>query len=306
MSLPNLKRCGASCAVPWHKTPDTLLEASFYISLICIVGAICHSLQQGGVADNIWILITSSLNAYMAYQAMIWRGLCSGLEWTPAKCAQSDPDYQRCYRLLELAALRLGLPTPTLILYDEKIVNACATANDDGDAIVGVTLGMLDTHTDAELLATLGHEMAHHANGDIQLSEVHNALRIELQVCACLMSGILLFEALLTPLCALDNAAIVSLFLLLPVLAYFLNGLFSAYQLAAFYRCREYAADIGAMKAQPHLYVNKEMLLNVCGDERLTPPQTWQDKTSYWLGYFFGGYARTNPLLWQRFQNLER
>ena len=306
MSLPTLKRCGVSFAKFWDKMPGLLLDTSFCIALLCIIGVGCHSLNQGNMDGDILTLVTASLTAYMAYQAMIWRNLRYRLDWTPAEVDPSDPDYQRCYRLLGLAAQRLGLPTPLLVIYKDQISNACAGMNAAGDPFVGVTMGMLDTHTDAELLATLGHEMAHHANGDINPSLSVIYRKAEVLSCAHLLSGLLLVEALITPLCALNHSGVISFLLLLPILTFFLNGLSSAYQLAAIYRRQEYAADIGAMQAQPHLYVNKQMLLNVCGDEQRLPPQNWQEKTGYWLGVFFGGYARTHPLLWQRFQNLER
>ncbi|HKY91320.1 MAG TPA: protease HtpX [Nevskiaceae bacterium] len=64
-------------------------------------------------------------------------------------------------------ARTLGIKTPEVAIFPSPEPNAFATGMNKNAALVAVSAGLLNTMTQDEVEAVLGHEMAHVANGDM-------------------------------------------------------------------------------------------------------------------------------------------
>ncbi|MGA9279364.1 protease HtpX [Ilumatobacter sp.] len=60
-----------------------------------------------------------------------------------------------------------GIETPDIAVFDHPVPNAFATGAKRNDALVAVSVGLLQQMKPAEVEAVLGHEIAHVANGDM-------------------------------------------------------------------------------------------------------------------------------------------
>lgn len=93
----------------------------------------------------------------------------------------------RLYNLLENLCISRGIPTPALKIIESDAANAFASGLREGHYSVSVTRGLLDTLSDAEIEAVLGHELTHIRNRDTQL-----------MVIATIFAGVFAFAADLT------------------------------------------------------------------------------------------------------------
>ena len=75
----------------------------------------------------------------------------------------------KLYNVLENLCISRGLPMPALQIIDTPALNAYASGLREGQYVVAVTRGLLDTLRDDELEAVLAHELTHIRNRDTQL-----------------------------------------------------------------------------------------------------------------------------------------
>src|ERR1044072_2088846 len=75
----------------------------------------------------------------------------------------------RLYNLLENLCISRGIAMPKLKVMDSDALNAFATGLNRRQYSVTVTTALLDTLTNQEIEAVLGHELTHTRNGDVQL-----------------------------------------------------------------------------------------------------------------------------------------
>jgi heat shock protein HtpX len=76
------------------------------------------------------------------------------------------------YNALENLCISRGITMPRLQIIDTPALNAYAAGLREGDYVIAVTRGLVDTLDDAELEAVLGHELTHIRNRDSQLMVV--------------------------------------------------------------------------------------------------------------------------------------
>jgi len=76
------------------------------------------------------------------------------------------------YNLLENLAISRGLPTPDIRIVETEALNAYASGTDPRRSCVTVTRGLLQTLSEEELEAVLGHELTHILNRDTRLMVV--------------------------------------------------------------------------------------------------------------------------------------
>jgi heat shock protein HtpX len=108
------------------------------------------------LAAFVWFAI-----AYLVHQALISRA-------TGAR-GVSRPEAPRLYNVLENLCISRGLPMPALQIIDTPALNAYASGLREGNYVVAVTRGLIDTLADDELEAVLAHELTHIRNRDTQL-----------------------------------------------------------------------------------------------------------------------------------------
>jgi heat shock protein HtpX len=75
----------------------------------------------------------------------------------------------KLYNVLENLCISRGLPMPALQIIDTPALNAYAAGLHEGQYVVAVTRGLVDTLADDELEAVLAHELTHIRNRDAQL-----------------------------------------------------------------------------------------------------------------------------------------
>src|SRR3989339_1244761 len=81
-------------------------------------------------------------------------------------------DNPELYRLVENLAITAGLPTPKVYLIDDTAPNAFATGRGPKQAVVVVTIGLLQKLDKLELEGVIGHELSHVKNYDIRLQTI--------------------------------------------------------------------------------------------------------------------------------------
>jgi heat shock protein HtpX len=105
---------------------------------------------------GVWFAI-----AYLTHQTLI--SMATGAKGV------SRTEAPRVYNLLENLCISRGLAVPTLQIMETPALNAYAAGLHDGQYVVAVTRGLIDTLSDDELEAVLAHELTHIRNRDTQL-----------------------------------------------------------------------------------------------------------------------------------------
>ena len=75
----------------------------------------------------------------------------------------------KLYNALENLCISRGITMPRLQIIETPALNAYAAGLREGDYVIAVTRGLMDTLSDAELEAVLAHELTHIRNRDTQL-----------------------------------------------------------------------------------------------------------------------------------------
>lgn len=107
-------------------------------------------------AAAIWFAI-----AYFAHQTLI--GMATGAKGV------TRSEAPKLYNVLENLCISRGLPMPALQVIDTPALNAYASGLREGQYVVAVTRGLVDTLADDELEAVLAHELTHIRNRDTQV-----------------------------------------------------------------------------------------------------------------------------------------
>ena len=110
-------------------------------------------------AAVLWIVI-----AYFFHQSII-----DAVTGGESVTRQQQP---RLYNLLENLCISRGIPMPKLKIMESDALNAFATGLNPRQYAITVTTGLLNTLSDQEMEAVLGHELTHIRNGDVQMMVV--------------------------------------------------------------------------------------------------------------------------------------
>jgi heat shock protein HtpX len=110
-------------------------------------------------AALIWFVI-----AYFAHQTLI--GMATGAKGV------SRSEAPKLYNMLENLCVSRGLAVPALQIIDSPSLNAYASGIREGQYVVAVTRGLIETLSDDEMEAVLAHELTHIRNRDTQLMVV--------------------------------------------------------------------------------------------------------------------------------------
>jgi heat shock protein HtpX len=105
---------------------------------------------------GVWFVI-----AYFTHQTLIRMA-------TGAK-GVTRAEAPRVYNLLENLCISRGLAVPALQIIDTPALNAYAAGLREGQYVIAVTQGLVDTLADDELEGVLAHELTHIRNRDTQL-----------------------------------------------------------------------------------------------------------------------------------------
>jgi Zn-dependent protease with chaperone function len=158
-----------------------LIVATLYLVIVFALGLTGYAGDghrlwwQPGILGMVAGLTLSIVGLGSAYKTWELRG---GGEGVAAKLGgrrippnSTDLAERRLLNVVEEMALASGIPVPPVFLLDrERSINAFAAGFTPGDAVLGVTRGMLDTLNRDELQGVIGHEFSHILNGDMRLN----------------------------------------------------------------------------------------------------------------------------------------
>jgi heat shock protein HtpX len=111
------------------------------------------------IAAAIWFVI-----AYFTHQWLVRRA-------TGAR-GVARADAPQLYNALENLCISRGIPMPALQIIETPALNAYASGLREGQYVIAVTRGLVDTLAPDELEAVLAHELTHIRNRDAQLMVV--------------------------------------------------------------------------------------------------------------------------------------
>ena len=123
------------------------------------------------LAAGVWFLISWFFHHTLIRYATGARGV-------------SRKEAPKLYNVLENLCISRGIPMPALQIIETPALNAYAAGLKEGEYVIAVTRGLVDTLSDDELEAVLGHELTHIRNRDTQL-----------MVIAIIFAGIFAFVA---------------------------------------------------------------------------------------------------------------
>jgi len=129
-----------------------------------------------------------------------------------------------------------GIDTPEVAIYDSPVPNAFATGAKRNDALVAVSVGLLQQMKVEEVEAVLAHEVAHVANGDmVTLALIQGVLN----------TFVILISRVIANVVVSDRGGRGTYFIVVIVLQMIL-GFFASMIVAWFSRRREFRADAGS------------------------------------------------------------
>lgn len=82
----------------------------------------------------------------------------------------SDVHERRVLNVVEEIAIASGTPVPPVYLMEEAGINAFAAGFAQGDAVIGVTRGTIETLTREQLQGVIAHEFSHILHGDMRIN----------------------------------------------------------------------------------------------------------------------------------------
>ncbi len=155
------------------------MKKMFIFALALTCGVASAQLKIGGKSLNTGKLLnaaSSAVSAYTLTDADVANLCMESIEWSDANNPVADPYSERAQRLARLTAnLKEVNGTPlNFKVYEVADINAFAS----GDGSVRVFAGLMEVMDDNELMAIIGHEMGHVANGDVR-DAMKQAYKIE-------------------------------------------------------------------------------------------------------------------------------
>lgn len=129
-----------------------------------------------------------------------------------------------------------GIDTPEVAIYNSPVPNAFATGAKRNDALVAVSVGLLQQMKVEEVEAVLAHEVAHVANGDmVTLALIQGVVN----------TFVILISRIIANVVVSDRGGRGTYFIVVIVLQMIL-GFFASMIVAWFSRRREFRADAGS------------------------------------------------------------
>ncbi len=96
----------------------------------------------------------------------------------------TEAELPQVYAMVRRLTMQMGMPEPSIHVIDSPQPNAFATGRSPKHAAVAVTTGILQTLTNDELEAVLGHELAHVRNRDILIGSIAAMIGAALSIVA--------------------------------------------------------------------------------------------------------------------------
>jgi heat shock protein HtpX len=140
---------GLLVGMPSHNQPAPSFGELFLIGFVASV-------------KTIYLPLTG-VSLWLAY---FWVKHEALLTWMTGARRVSRFEESRLYNLVENLSITVGQPMPAIEIVESGAMNAYAAGLTPNKSVIGVTRGLLDGLSDAELQAVLAHEYTHILNGD--------------------------------------------------------------------------------------------------------------------------------------------
>lgn len=146
------------------------------IAIVLVLGISLRLLGFEGILDQQGVDL--NINALLVFAAVFGFGgsflslaisKWTAKRFTGAKVIESPRNSaeQWLVHTVQRQAQAAGIGMPEVAIYDSPDVNAFATGMSRNNALVAVSTGLLNSMTQEEAEAVLGHEVSHVANGDM-------------------------------------------------------------------------------------------------------------------------------------------
>lgn len=104
-----------------------------------------------------------------AWLAAFWVLNGQMVSWAMGAIPASRMNEKRLFNIVENLSLQVGQPMPKIEIIESDAMNAFASGLSPEDSMIGVTRGLINKLTDAELEAVLAHEYTHILNRDTRV-----------------------------------------------------------------------------------------------------------------------------------------
>jgi heat shock protein HtpX len=141
-------------------------------SVLLIWSALFGGTVEEIVADAAWQFRTSwpvAMIAAFVWFVIAWFMHQALVRWATGARGISRSEAPQLYNALENLCISRGIPMPALQIIETPALNAYASGLREGQYVVAVTRGLIDTLAPDELEAVLAHELTHIRNRDAQL-----------------------------------------------------------------------------------------------------------------------------------------
>ena len=166
-----------------HIRANRIRSAFLLIGFVALLHALLYSVLlllnafNGGTFEDIaqdaasqfvrsWPVAMIAASIWFAISWFFHQKLISYATGARGVTRKEAPDL---YNALENLCISRGIPMPALQIIETPALNAYAAGLKDGDYVIAVTRGLIDTLSEPELEAVLAHELTHIRNRDTQL-----------------------------------------------------------------------------------------------------------------------------------------
>ncbi len=143
----------------WNQIVMTLLTMLMFSFVYAVVAAIAAFMGIEGFLFYGVLAFVIMFVQYMIGPKMV--------EWTMGVRYVSEKDAPKLHQMVAELAEKAGIKKPKVAISEMRMPNAFAFGRSRGDGRICVTRGILDTMSDDELRAVIGHEMSHIRNRDV-------------------------------------------------------------------------------------------------------------------------------------------
>lgn len=147
----------------------TNIAVLLVLSIVLRVFGIDRMIDSSGAMDYRALLIFSLVWGMAGSLISLAISKWSAKRMTGARVIENptSPQEQWLISTVGRQARQAGIGMPEVAIYDSPEINAFATGARRNNALVAVSTGLLNTMTQDEAEAVLGHEVSHVANGDM-------------------------------------------------------------------------------------------------------------------------------------------
>lgn len=281
----------------------TFLLIATNLAVITVLGAITSFFQ---LPNQIGLIVFAAVIGFGGAFVSLAMSKTIAKMSTRAQVITEPRNSQQMWLMNTVArqARTLGIKTPEVAIFPSPEPNAFATGMNKNAALVAVSVGLLNTMTQDEVEAVLGHEMAHVANGDMVTLTLVQGVVNTFVIYVARVLGTIIDQALFRR----DDGAYHPGpgFWIINIVLQMVLGVFAQMIVAWFSRHREFRADAGGA----HLAGKRKMVaalqkLQAITQAHKATPQLPRDVEALGISGGIGSLFASHPPLERRIAALQ-